>query len=228
MMLTPKVSTSKRRGLRRATLCVVAGAALAVTPLLALPSFAGSPGGGGGGRFLDAGDQAAELMTSQGEFAQARSAPTGLVAPGAYAAAYSQLSALPAASSSWTSITNVPYNSDDPRYRDPSASNSSGGAGYVTGRVQALAVDGHCIFAGGAAGGVKRSCDNGTSWTAIADALPTQSIGSMSIAPDGALWVATGDEDAPVGRVDEDAANHLAVQLRAADLRGGREGGGVR
>ncbi|WP_330475703.1 WD40/YVTN/BNR-like repeat-containing protein [Terrabacter sp. C0L_2] len=194
MTLAPKVSTSGRgRGLRRAALCVVAGAALAVTPL-ALPSYASStPHDGGGGRYHDAGDEAAELMASQTEFAQARSAPTGLVAPGAYAAAYGQLSALPAAPSTWSSITDVPYNSDDPRYRDPSASNSSGGAGYVTGRVQALAVDAHCLFAGGAAGGIKRSCDNGATWTPIADALPTQSIGSMSIAPDGALWVATGD-----------------------------------
>ncbi|NUO91651.1 MAG: glycosyl hydrolase [Dermatophilaceae bacterium] len=192
MMLAPKVPT-RGRGLRRGALCVVAGAALAITPL-ALPSYASNgAGSGGGGRFVDAGDQAAELMDSQAEFAQARSAPTGLVAPGAYAAAYSQLSSLPAAPSSWSSITNVPYNSDDPRYRDPSASNSSGGAGYVSGRVQALAVDGHCVFAGGAAGGIERSCDNGTTWTPIADALPTQSIGSMSIAPDGALWVATGD-----------------------------------
>jgi hypothetical protein len=185
-------STTKRRGLRRATVCLVAGAALAATPFLASASYAGgSPGGGG--RYHDAGDQAAELMTSQGEFAQARTAPTGMVAPGAYAAAYGQLSSLPAAPSAWSSVTNVPYNSDDPRYRDPSASNSGGGAGYVSGRVQALAVDAHCIFAGGAAGGVKRSCDNGTSWTPIADALPAQSIGNMSIAPDGALWVATGD-----------------------------------
>jgi len=59
--------------------------------------------------------------------------------------------------------------------------------------VQAVAVDGACVFAGGAAGGVKRSCDNGTAWAPIADALPTQSIGGLTVAPDGALWVATGD-----------------------------------
>ena len=194
MTVNTKISGTRRRGLRRATVRVVAGAALAMAPVMAIPSFATSSSpGGGGGRFRDAGDQAAELMTSQSQFAQARSAPTGLVAPGAYAAAYNQLASLPAAPSSWSSITNVPYNADDARYRDPGASNSSGGAGYVTGRIQALAVDGHCVFAGAAAGGVKRSCDNGASWTPIADALPTQSIGGMSIAPDGALWVATGD-----------------------------------
>ena len=51
-------------------------------------------------------------------------------------------------------MTNIPYNSDDPRYRDPSASNSSGGAGYVSGRVQAVVVDAKCLFAGGAMSGV--------------------------------------------------------------------------
>jgi len=63
----------------------------------------------------------------------------------------------------------------------------------VTGRVEAVAVDNTCTFAGGGMSGVKRSCDGGTNWTPIADALPSQSIGSMEIAPDGALWVATGD-----------------------------------
>ena len=101
MMLAPKGPT-RGRGLRRGALCVVAGAALAITPL-ALPSYASNGAGSGcGGRLVDAGDQAAELMDSQAEFAQARSAPTGLVAPGAYAAAYSQLSSLPAAPSSWS------------------------------------------------------------------------------------------------------------------------------
>ncbi|MGZ4505628.1 MAG: hypothetical protein ACXVX0_00130 [Blastococcus sp.] len=154
-----------------------------------------SPGanGGGGGRHNDAGDEAAELMISTQQRDAARTAPTGLVGPGAYAAAYAQYSSLGAASGSWSQVTNTPYNADDPRYRDPSASNSGGGAGHVSGRVQAVAVDGTCLFAGGAMSGVSRSCDGGATWTPIADALPTQSVGSMSIAPDGALWIATGD-----------------------------------
>lgn len=135
----------------------------------------------------------AELLARFNEMDAARTAPTGLVAPGAYSAAAAQMSSLPAAPSAWTEITKTPYNSDDPRYRDPGASNSSGGAGYVSGRVQAVVTDPRCIFAGGAAGGVNRSCDGGTSWTPISDALPTQSVGYLRIAPDGALWVATGD-----------------------------------
>ncbi|MFL6163731.1 MAG: WD40/YVTN/BNR-like repeat-containing protein [Jatrophihabitantaceae bacterium] len=157
-------------------------AALAV----GVPAHAADSGG-------DTSSESAELMDRFGEMDAARTAPTGLVAPGAYSAAYGQLSALPAAAGSWSEITKTPYNADDPNYRDPGASNSGGGAGYVTGRIQALAVDASCIFAGAAAGGVSRSCDAGTHWTPITDALPTESIGSMAIAPDGALWLATGD-----------------------------------
>jgi len=182
--------TRYRRGARIGRLLGISSAIVALT----VTSASASPAThGGGGRQNDAGDEAAELMISTAQRDAARTAPTGQVAPGAYAAAYRAYSALPTASGTWGQITNTPYNADDPRYRDPSASNSGGGAGYVSGRVQAVAADAHCLFAGGAMSGVSRSCDGGTSWTPIADALPTQSVGSMSIAPDGALWIATGD-----------------------------------
>ena len=179
-----------RRAARIGRLLGISTAILALTVTTA--SASPSPDGGGG-RHNDAGDEAAELMISAQQRDAARTAPTGLVAPGAYAAAYAQYSHLDPATGSWSQVTNTPYNSDDPRYRDPSASNSSGGAGFVSGRVQAVAADAKCLFAGGAMSGVSRSCDNGTTWTPIADALPTQSIGNMSLAPDGALWIATGD-----------------------------------
>lgn len=184
--------TRKRRTLRLTTICALAAAGL-VAPMLAAPGYAANIDHGSGGRVQDAGDQAGELMTSLNQFSQARTAPTGLVKPGAYAAASAQLNSLPTSPSAWRSITDVPYNADNPGYRDPGASNSSGGAGYVSGRVEALAVDASCIFAGGGMSGVSRSCDGGTEWTPIADALPTQSIGSQALAPGGALWVATGD-----------------------------------
>ena len=184
--------TRPRRTLRLTTLCALAAAAL-MASTLAAPGYAATASHESGGRVQDPGDQAGELMTSLNQFSAARTAPTGLVAPGAYAAASAQLTSLPKAPSTWSSVTNVPYNADDPGYRDPGASNSSGGAGYVSGRVEALAVDDICIFAGGGMSGVSRSCDAGTNWTPIADALPTQSIGSQALAPGGALWVATGD-----------------------------------
>ena len=184
--------TRPRRTLRLTTLCALSAAAL-MASTMAAPGYAATASPENGGRVQDPGDQAGELMTSLNQFSAARTAPTGLVAPGAYAAASAQLNLLPKAPSTWSSVTNVPYNADDPGYRDPGASNSSGGAGYSSGRVEALAVDANCIFAGGGMSGVKRSCDGGTVWTPIADALPTQSIGSQALAPGGALWVATGD-----------------------------------
>src|SRR5450759_4241001 len=84
----------QRRTLRLPTLFTVPAVGL-VAPMLAAPGYAASPGHGSGGRVQDAGDQAGELMTSLDQLSQARTAPTGLVAPGAYAAASAQLNKLP-------------------------------------------------------------------------------------------------------------------------------------
>ena len=101
------------------------------------------------------GDETVEALNAAAEYAQARTAP-GLVLPGAYSAAFVSLSGLPVAAGTWAEVTNRPYNSDDPRYRDPDYSNSSGGAGLVSGRITGLAVAGDAIYAGGADGGVFR------------------------------------------------------------------------
>lgn len=139
------------------------------------------------------GDETSEVATASQQFAEARTAP-GLVQPGAYSAAFTSLQALPVfGREAWKEVTVRPYNSDDPRYRDPYASNSSGGAGVVAGRMTGLAVDGTYIYAGGADGGVFRSNDSGATWTPMTDGLPTLSVGDVELAPDGALWLATGE-----------------------------------
>ncbi len=128
--------SSRRRTTLGLTVAALAIGALGViTPLSAAPSIAAPTAGshGSDGRFQDAGDEAGELMESLDQFAEIRTAPSGLVVPGAYAAAYADLSALPANPAAWSPVTNVRYNADDPRYRDPGASNSGGGAGNVTG-----------------------------------------------------------------------------------------------
>lgn len=134
-----------------------------------------------------------EANTAAAQRAQARNAP-GVVAPGAYGAAFTSLSGLGTSGAAWTEVTNKPYNADDPRYRDPNFSNSSGGAGIVSGRVTGLTADAAGnLYAGGADGGVFRSVNQGKDWTAISDNLPTLSTGDLRIAPDGALWLATGE-----------------------------------
>jgi hypothetical protein len=135
-----------------------------------------------------------EARIAAEQFAFARTAPSGVVAPGAYDGAWSQMQALPTYAASWSETTNKTYNADDPGYRDPNYSNSSGGAGNVTGRITGIAVgpDG-TLYAGGADGGVFRSANNGATWTPMADGLPTLSVGDLRVAPDGALWLATGE-----------------------------------
>jgi hypothetical protein len=141
----------------------------------------------------NAGDESHEAESAMQQFSNARTAP-GLVAPGAYSAAFTALTTLPVyGKASWSEVTNRPYNSDDPRYRDPFASNSSGGAGLVAGRITGLAVDGNYIYAGGADGGVFRSSDSGATFTPITDGLPTLSVGDLELGADGSLWLATGE-----------------------------------
>ncbi len=140
----------------------------------------------------NAGDESAEAKTRDEQFAEARLAP-GIVLPGAYSAAFGSLAALPATSGTWSEVTNRPYNADDPRYRDPFASNSGAGNGLAAGRIVGLALGGGNIYIGGANGGVFRSSDDGKTWTAMTDGLPTLSVGDIRVAPDGALWLATGE-----------------------------------
>ncbi len=141
----------------------------------------------------EAGAESHEALTAAEQFAQARTAP-GLVQPGAYSAAFTSLQSLPVyGRENWQEVTTRPYDSDDPRYRDPFFSNSSGGSGVVSGRMTGLAADGNYLYAGGADGGVFRSSDGGATWTPLTDGIPTLSVGDVELAPDGALWLATGE-----------------------------------
>lgn len=134
-----------------------------------------------------------DALTAAQQLAQARTAP-GLVDPGAYDQAFRDQLALPSSKGRWTESTDVPYDSDDLRYRDP-AGNATGGLGMVSGRVVALAAsaDGDTIYSGAANGGVFRSNDRGATWVPITDRLPSLSVGDIEVAPDGAIWLATGE-----------------------------------
>jgi hypothetical protein len=147
----------------------------------------------------EAGEESAELHNAFEQFQDARG--LGLLKdPGAYTDAYDHLAHMPTATASWQEVTTAPYNSDAPAYRDPVASNSGGGAGFVTGRIVGLAVDPakhglpyQPVYAAGAQGGVFRSLDNGAHWTPISDQILTLSTGDLRIAPDGSLWYGTGE-----------------------------------
>jgi hypothetical protein len=146
----------------------------------------GTANGGSGG-------ESAELMAAMQQFDNARTAPSDIVAPGGYSAAYSSLQGLGTTGGSWSELTKLQYDADDPDYRDY-YSNSSGGSGLVTGRITGLAADGSgYVYAAGADGGVWRSSTGGGNWTPIADALPSLSSGDLELATDGSLWYATGE-----------------------------------
>ncbi|MBW8804154.1 MAG: glycosyl hydrolase [Catenulisporales bacterium] len=126
------------------------------------------------------------------EYFGERSAP-GVVAPGAYGAAFAQIQGMGHTGPGWKEVTGQTYNADDPRYRDYD-SNSSGGAGNVTGRITGLAADnsGH-VYAGAANGGVWRSSSGGGNWTPISEALPAPATGDLALDAAGRLWYATGE-----------------------------------
>ncbi|KRF25530.1 hypothetical protein [Phycicoccus sp. Soil803] len=147
-----------------------------------------------GGNPTEAQNESKEAVTIAEQFAQARTAP-GVVAPGAYGNAFTQIQGLTHTAGTWKEVTGVAYNADDPRYRDY-YSNSSGGAGHVTGRITGLAADSaNHVYAAGADGGVWRSSQGGGAWTSIADTLPSLSGGDLQLAGDGSLWFATGESN---------------------------------
>ena len=147
----------------------------------------------------EAGEESEAMRTAMSLFRDARG--LGLLKdPGAYTDAFAHLAGMPTAPATWQEVTDKPYNSDAPAYRDPVSSNSGGGAGFVTGRIVGLAVDPakhgltfQPVYAAGAQGGVFRSLDNGETWTPISDQILTLATGDLRVAPDGSLWYGTGE-----------------------------------
>jgi len=78
-----------------------------------------------------------------------RAAPTGTIPRKAIEREWATVASLPTVGGSWTELTTLPYQTEDPNYRTP-GSFWGPGYGMVGGRVQALAVDGDTVYTGAA------------------------------------------------------------------------------
>ena len=137
-----------------------------------------------GGRQSDVGDESHELMESLTQFMEPRAAPAEQAPSAAWPAALAYVKGVRYASTTaWRELGPKNYFTDDPNYADPYFSNSGGGAGYVSGRITALAAlkDGRTVFTGGADGGVWKSTDAGQTWTPVTDFQDSLSTGALAI-----------------------------------------------
>jgi hypothetical protein len=140
----------------------------------------------------DAAQGSFDVLEQANQYAEARTAPATTVSGAALRSAVAAEKQLPATKTSWTEITNRPYDSDAEGYRDPVWSNSGGGSGLVAGRMTALAVDGSTLYAGAADGGVwKRVAGK---WSPLTDSQASLSVGAIAVDPaDHSIWVGTGE-----------------------------------
>jgi len=143
-------------------------------------------------------DETEDLTDAAQQYSDIRNAP-GLTAanPQAYYSGQQQGQRLPVLPGAWQEVTNQPYQSDAPDYRDPNWSNSTAGSGHVSGRVSALATDGaRTVYVGAADGGVWRSDDRGAHWQPLWDNMPSLAIGAVAVDPaDHSVYVGTGEAD---------------------------------
>ncbi|MEU6896357.1 glycosyl hydrolase [Streptomyces sp. NPDC046557] len=172
----------------------------------------------------DGSDEAENSAEGTAQYTEARTAP-GIVAPGAYGAAWAQLQSMQHSSGDWDHVTKKAYNSDDSRYRDVN-SNASGGSGNVTGRITGIAADDQgYVYAGGANGGVFRSKTGGGRWEPIADKLPSLSTGTLALDGSKRLWYATGESNTGATSYVGTGVYILADPRHGQFQPGGRVGG---
>jgi hypothetical protein len=182
--------------------------------------------------------ESSEIYSSITSVANARLAPYGSVAAGQLSSSLGDFRSLTSNGSTWSEVTNLSYDADDPNYRDPNFSNSSGGSGFVAGRITGLAAGGGYLFGGGANGGVFRKnlntlsdpTDDGA-WEPLSDGILSLSTGDLEY-HDGALWYATGEANTGatsyVGagmfrNPRATAASSTTAQFTDADRVGGTE-----
>ena len=135
------------------------------------------------------------LAQQQAQYGFERTAPGLTVSGQALIAARQQAAGMQSTGGPWQAVTTEPYNAEPSGYTDPFWSNAGGGYSLVGGRTTALvqAPDGSW-YAGAADGGVWRSTNQGQTWHALFDSMPSLSIGALAVDPaDGSVWVGTGE-----------------------------------
>jgi sugar lactone lactonase YvrE len=135
-----------------------------------------------------------DLADMQAAYSLERSAPAATVSAEALIAGRAAAAALPTFGGAWAEQTNKTYNANPPDYTDPFWSNIGSGFGIVAGRTTALTTTpAGSWLAGTADGGVWRSTDQGATWSPVFDSQSSLSIGALAVAPDGSVWVGTGE-----------------------------------
>jgi len=134
-----------------------------------------------------------EIADRAQAYAFERTAPAATVPAPALPAARRAAAALPRVGGTWDELTAKPYEAAPAGYSDPEWSNEGSGFGLVGGRMTALAVDGPTTYAGAADGGLWRTSDGGTTWTALGTTLPSLSTGALLVGPGHSVWVGTGE-----------------------------------
>ncbi len=132
-------------------------------------------------------------------------APGTRLRPGAFRSALRQRTAISSSAAraavngtggSWKPVGNEPVDTSRTEY-DVTSGSTQQGLGNVAGRVSGFARSaGGTIYAASANGGVFRSTNDGDTWVAISDAIPTQVTAGVawSSAGGGTIIVLTGDK----------------------------------
>jgi hypothetical protein len=194
---------SRRRGLALVSILAALGLVLAAAPSFAGPEASSAKRQRGLREFAQGQSAAAserekddpnELLEAREWYAAPRIAP-GLDVPAeALSSAEAEAARLGTVGGRWRELTDLPYDNDDPGYRDPVWSNSGAGWALVTGRMTAMASDGRWLYGGAADGGVWVSSDAGQHWKPTLQTRETASIGALYVNPrDHSLWVGTGE-----------------------------------
>src|SRR5579859_7278450 len=175
-----------------ATPAIASGAHGAAARQLAFNDYARTHGGAPSATHTpNAGDLADQFASWEFE----RTAPAMTVSAQALLDARVQAAALPSYGGSWTEDTTKAYNANPGSpYTDPFWGNQGSGFSIVGGRTTALVqTPAGTWLAGTADGGVWRSTNHGGTWAPVFDTMPTLSIGALTVAPDGSVWVGTGE-----------------------------------